>query len=168
MREANSLPFWDETPADVADATRTIKAAIRDDMARRDRPIEAVIADFETYLHAEIADIETTRASGKEAWPVIDFDDIAAGRVSDEQRAYLRRRGCVVVRGNFGRSTAEAWDRDIVENTSRATSFSRTTESPPTTSSTPSNRSRKSMVCTGRGPRWRRASTRRWQRHAAS
>lgn len=115
MREANSLPFWDETPADVADATRTIKAAIRDDMARRDRPIEAVIADIETYLHAEIADIETTRASGKEVWPVIDLADIAAGRVSDEQRAYLRRRGCVVVRGNFDRSTAEAWDRDIVE-----------------------------------------------------
>jgi hypothetical protein len=48
-------------------------------------------------------------------WPVIDYADIEAGTVSSDQLDQLRRRGCLVVRGNFEREQALAWDKDIVD-----------------------------------------------------
>ena len=38
-----------------------------------------------------------------------------AGTVTAEQLAYLRRRGCLIVRGHFDREQALGWDRDIVD-----------------------------------------------------
>ncbi len=110
-----TLPSWDETPTSVSEATRTIKRAIRAEIARHGRSIEAVVAEAEEFLLGEIADIEDARRSGREVWPIIQFADIESGGVSAEQREYVRRRGCVVVRGTFDRSTAEAWDRTVVD-----------------------------------------------------
>ena len=45
--------------------------------------------------------------------PVIEFDDMHD--VSDPTRDWIRRRGCVIVRGSFERSQAEQWDREITE-----------------------------------------------------
>src|SRR5699024_7799440 len=53
------------------------------------------------------------------AWPVISYGDIAAGTVSTDDVALLRRRGCLVVRGHFPREQALEWDQDIVEYVER-------------------------------------------------
>lgn len=110
-----TLPFWDETPTSVPDATRAIKQAIRDEMARHGRTIEAVVAEAEEFLLAEIADIEAARRAGNEVWPIVPFADIASRAITAQQREHIRRRGCVVVRGTFDRATAEEWDRGIVD-----------------------------------------------------
>ena len=52
-------------------------------------------------------------------WPVIEYADIAAGTVSADDLALLRRRGCVVVRGQFPRQQALDWDQGIVDYVDR-------------------------------------------------
>ena len=63
---------------------------------------------METEVDAVVAERE---AGG--AVPVVDFAAVAAGRVGDDLRAAVRRRGCVVVRRTFDPDLAVAWDADI-------------------------------------------------------
>ncbi len=109
------LPHWETIPDDLPAATAEIKAAIRARIEASGRTVADVIAEIESFLESEIADIAATRARGEEVWPVIDYADIAAGTVSAEQLALLKRRGCAVVRGHFDRAEAEKWDRDAVD-----------------------------------------------------
>ena len=109
------LPHWETIPADIPAATAEIKAAIRARIEASGRTVADVIAEIESFLEDEIADIKAARARGEEVWPVIDYADIAAGTVSADQLALLKRRGCAVVRGHFDRPEAEKWDRDAVD-----------------------------------------------------
>ena len=109
------LPRWSHTPQSVPDATRAIKQAIREQMSRHGRSIEGVIAEAEQFLQNEVEDILQTRRDGREVWPVIQFEDIASGRMRAADIEYIRRRGCAVVRGTFERATAERWDGEIVD-----------------------------------------------------
>ncbi len=109
------LPHWETIPDDIPAAIAEIKAAIRARIEQSGRTVEDVIAEIESYLEAEIADIEAAKARGEEVWPVIDYADIEAGTVSAETLALVKRRGCAVVRGHFDRSQAEGWDRDVVD-----------------------------------------------------
>ena len=113
------LPNWDTIPDDLPAAIRQIKSAIRDRIEAGGRPVESVVAEIEDFLRAEIADIAATRGRGDDVWPVVDFADVAAGTVSTETSAYVRRRGCAVVRNTFDRSLAERWDADIVDYVER-------------------------------------------------
>ncbi|MGY4721317.1 YbiU family protein [Naumannella huperziae] len=116
MTSTTELPHWETQPTDLAAATAEIKRALRERIERESgRSVEDVFADVVAHVEAEVADIEATRARGEEVWPVLDFADIAAGEISDEQRAQVRRRGCAVIRGTFDRAQAEQWDRDIVD-----------------------------------------------------
>lgn len=115
ISEVTGLPHWETIPDDIPAATAEIKRAIRARIEESGRTVADVIAEVETFLEGEIADIQAARARGEEVWPVIDYADIAAGTVSAEQLALLKRRGCVVLRGHFDRTEAEAWDRDAVE-----------------------------------------------------
>ena len=110
-----SLPHWETIPDDLPAAIRTIKLALQGRIAASGRTVEEVFAVIEARVRAEVADIAAAKTRGETVWPVIDYADIAAGTVSAEQLAYLRRRGCLVVRGHFDREAAAAWDRDIVD-----------------------------------------------------
>jgi hypothetical protein len=114
-----ALPHWEETPADLPAAIRAIKAALRARIAASGRTVEEVFAVVEQKIKAEVDEINTDRERGETIWPVIDYADIAAGTVSAEDLATLRRRGCLVVRGHFDRDQAFAWDRDIVDYVER-------------------------------------------------
>ena len=109
------LPHWNEIPNDVSAATSQIKQALRTRINQGGRSVEEVVADIEADLREECDDIAQTRSSGGEVWPVVEFADIAAGRVSDATNALIRRRGCVVVRSTFDATDAQQWDRDVVE-----------------------------------------------------
>ena len=108
------LPHWEQPPADVPAAIREVKAALRARIAASGRTIEEVFAVVERLTEAEVAEITAARERGEAVWPVIDYADIEAGTVPDVTLSLLRRRGCLVVRGHFGRDQALAWDRDIV------------------------------------------------------
>ncbi len=109
------LPHWATIPDDIPAAIAEIKSAIRARIEESGRTVAEVIAEIETFLAAEVADIKAARERGEEVWPVIDYADIAAGTVSEAQLALLKRRGCAVIRGHFERAEAERWDGDIVE-----------------------------------------------------
>src|SRR4051794_33131380 len=99
-----TLPNWERPPAALPTAIRAVKAALRARIAASGRSVAEVFAVVERQLQADVDDILDARARGESVWPVIDYSDIAAGTVSAEARALLRRRGCLVVRGHFERA----------------------------------------------------------------
>jgi hypothetical protein len=110
-----ALPHWESEPADLKAATREIKAALRARIAASGRTVEEVFAAVEARIAPLVGEIRQELERGETVWPVIDYADIAAGTVSPEALAKLRRRGCLVVRGHFEREQALGWDRDIVD-----------------------------------------------------
>ena len=73
-----------------------------------------VFGVMEARVRARVEEIAADKARGATVWPVIDYADIEAGTVTAEDLAALRRRGCLVVRGHFGRDQALGWDQEIV------------------------------------------------------
>jgi hypothetical protein len=115
MISHSALPSWDATPTDPPAATVEIKAALRASIESSGRTVEGVISEIEAFIRAEVADIEATRRRGEHVWPVVQFADIASNSIDDATRALIKRRGCVVVKGNFDRETALDWDQGIVD-----------------------------------------------------
>jgi hypothetical protein len=109
------LPHWEQPPADLAEAIRQVKTALRTRIAASGRTAEEVFAVVEQQITGEIGEITAARDRGDAVWPVIDYADIEAGTVPAEALALLRRRGCLVVRGHFDRDQALSWDRAIVD-----------------------------------------------------
>ncbi|GAA0910917.1 DUF1479 domain-containing protein [Virgisporangium ochraceum] len=110
-----TLPHWETTPADLPAAIREVKAALRARIAASGRTVEEVFGVVERRMEAAVGEIEAARRRGEQVWPVIDYADIQAGTVTAADLEYLRRRGCLVVRGHFEREQALGWDRDIVD-----------------------------------------------------
>lgn len=110
------LPHWESTPGDLAAATREIKAAIRAKIERESgKSVAEVFAQLEEHIRAEVAEIKAAKERGEQVWPVLDYADIEAGRITPEQRAQIKRRGCAVIRGHFDRDQAVAWDGELVD-----------------------------------------------------
>lgn len=93
----------DNYPEHIVRMKRALRARIGD--------VQSLFAEVSAFIEQEIASID---AHGGHAWPELDYEQIAAGRVSAEQRAAIHRRGCVVVRGHFARDTVSAWDQDLL------------------------------------------------------
>src|SRR4051812_21522797 len=94
-------------PADMPAAIRETKAALR----ARIGDVTVAFKAVEELMRAEVADVVAQRLRGEEVWPVVRYADIAAGTVPSELLTAVRRRGCAVVKGTFGRQRAEGWDR---------------------------------------------------------
>ncbi len=109
------LPHWEQPPADIPAAITQVKAAMRARIAASGRTVEDVFAVVERQVTAAAEEIIAARDRGETVWPVIDYADIEAGTVPATAEALLRRRGCLVVRGHFGRDQADGWDRSIVD-----------------------------------------------------
>jgi hypothetical protein len=114
MFDRTDLPSWETVPHDVPAATRQIKHAIRESIESNGRSVNDVVDEIAGYLTAEVAHLEATRSRGEEVWPVVQFRELASGTVPAATQALIKRRGCVVVRGNFDRNTALVWDTSIV------------------------------------------------------
>jgi hypothetical protein len=109
------LPYWDNTPADIPEAIRQIKSAIRARIAASGRTVDEVLGVMERRVRAQVEDIVTCRARGEEVWPIVRYTDVEAGTVDPTTVELLRRRGCLVVRGHFDRVQALEWDAGIVD-----------------------------------------------------
>src|SRR3954466_1862175 len=99
--QAPALPHWESPPPDHGAAIREIKAAIRARIEASGRTVEEIWAVVTEQLTERVEEIEAAKARGENVWPVIEYADIATGSVTPEQLAYLKQRGCLVVRGHF-------------------------------------------------------------------
>jgi len=114
MTTTTVLPQWETTPDDLPAAIREIKSALRARIAESGRTVDEVFAVVEARVRAAVEEIEAASSRGETVWPVIEYADIEAGRVTAAELEKLRRRGCLVVRGHFPREQALAWDAEIV------------------------------------------------------
>jgi Protein of unknown function (DUF1479) len=110
-----ALPHWETIPDDLAAATREIKAAIRARIEASGRTVEEVFAVLEARIEEQVLEIEAAKERGEEIWPVLEYEQIAAGSVPQQTIDLLRRRGCMIVRGHFERDQAIGWDRNILD-----------------------------------------------------
>ena len=113
------LPHWDAAPEDRSAAIIAVKKALRARIEASGRSVDEVFSAVETRVRAHVDEIAATKAEGRVVWPVIDYADIAPGTVSADDLALLRRRGCVVVRGQFAHQQALDWDQGIVDYVER-------------------------------------------------
>lgn len=114
-RSVETLPHWEQTPEDLSGAIREIKGAIRSLIESSGRTVEEAFALVEDRIAQRVNDIKRAKEAGEQIWPEIDYADIAAGRVTQEQIDLVSQRGCVVIRGHFDREQALAWDQSIVD-----------------------------------------------------
>lgn len=97
-------------PEDFPAAIRQVKAELR----ARIGDVAGAFAKAEDLMRTEVADVVAQREAGAEVWPVVRFEDVAAGTVPAATVEAIRRRGCAVIRNTFPRQRAEAWDRELV------------------------------------------------------
>ncbi|MGO1167964.1 MAG: YbiU family protein, partial [Janibacter sp.] len=114
-----SLPHWESAPDDLAAAIRELKPALRARIEASGRTVEEVFAAVEARVLPRVQETVAAKEAGEPVWPTIDYEDIARGTVTAEQRDLVTRRGCLVVRGHFEREQALGWDADIVEYVER-------------------------------------------------
>ena len=94
-----------ELPANMSEAITQVKRELRG----RIGDVATVFREVETAMRAEVDRV----AADAEAFPVVEFPDIAAGTVPARTIEAIRRRGCAVVKQTFARETAEAWDAEL-------------------------------------------------------
>jgi hypothetical protein len=132
-----TVPHWETTPTDLPGAIRAVKAALRERVEASGRRIDEVFAVVERRIAARVAELDADLAAGESVWPVIDYADIERGTVTPAQLDKLRRRGCLVVRGHFGRSQALAWDAGILDYVERNHFFDSSRRRPPSRTCAP-------------------------------
>ncbi len=98
-------------PADHKAAIRQMKQHLRAQIG----DVQAVFNRLTAKITARTEEIEALKARGEDVWPVIPFNDIAQGKVSEAQREAIKRRGCAVIKGHFSRERALAWDNAMLE-----------------------------------------------------
>lgn len=93
--------WMNDVPRGVTETQRALRANVPD-LAGRFHRLSEALAD-------EVSAIRAEQAAGG-AVPEINFADLAAGRVSAEQVARIKRRGCIVVRRVFDPSQVNDWN----------------------------------------------------------
>ncbi|MEX3787453.1 DUF1479 domain-containing protein [Paraburkholderia sp. BR14374] len=101
----------DDVPAAIRQAKRELRAMLPN--------YREVFADVAAAMTKEAERIATLRERGEPVIPEIQFADIVANRVTDEQIALVKARGACVIRRVFDRSLVAQWDQDIAEYVER-------------------------------------------------
>ncbi len=97
--------WMNDVPRAVVESQRELRASIPD-LAGRYRKLSEALLD-------EVAAVRAEQAAGG-AVPELAYADVAAGRVSAAQRAHIKRRGCVVIRGVYDPKQVEDWNAEII------------------------------------------------------
>ena len=105
--ETRSTPL----PEDVKAAIRAVKQQLRQQIG----DVEGLFRQVCDSIEAAIAEAKADEEWTGSAWPVVPMQDIAEGQVSDETRARIKRRGCVVIKQHFPRDQALAWDKSMLD-----------------------------------------------------
>ncbi|MCW5667793.1 MAG: DUF1479 family protein [Piscinibacter sp.] len=97
--------WMNDVPRAVTETQRLLRREVPD-VAGRFLRLSQALADEVSAIRAEQA--------GGGAVPELAYADVAAGRVSPQQVARIKRRGCVVIRGVYDRAQVEAWNDEVV------------------------------------------------------
>lgn len=107
-----ALTFTRSTlPADHKAAIREMKKTLRAQIG----DVQAVFDRLTAHIKARVAEIDALKAAGKPVWPVVAYNDLASGKVTEAQREEIKRRGCAVIKGQFPREQALDWDRSMLD-----------------------------------------------------
>lgn len=77
--------------------------------------VEGLFNQVKQKITSEIAHARAEEAEHGTAWPVINWADIAEKRITAEQIAAIKRRGCVVVKQTFPRDKTLEWDTSMLD-----------------------------------------------------
>ncbi len=94
---------------DLPQAIREIKQRLRQDLPNYAEVFASLEADMKRQIEAIHAELER----GENPVPQIHADDIIHHRVSEQQKALIRQRGCCTVKGVFPQSQARGWNEEI-------------------------------------------------------
>ncbi|WOE82549.1 DUF1479 domain-containing protein [Pseudomonas protegens] len=100
-----------ELPEHYLDSIVQMKKALRAQIG----DVHGLFAEVSEFIGAEIASIKQQQAQTGSAWPVLEFDAIARGQVTQEQVAQIKRRGCLVIKNHFPREQVLRWDSELLE-----------------------------------------------------
>lgn len=95
----------DELPQEI----RKIKQQLRKDLPN----YKEVFAELEREMRRQIDAIRSGLDRGENPVPQIHADDIVHNRISEQQKALIRQRGCCTVKGVFPEQQARAWNEEI-------------------------------------------------------
>jgi hypothetical protein len=72
-----------------------------------------VFRQVESEMRRRVEEIVTERESGRDVIPVVQYSEIASGKVPADLVAKVRARGACAVRGTFSPELATGWDHEI-------------------------------------------------------
>jgi Protein of unknown function (DUF1479) len=93
----------------LPEAIRTTKRHLRTALPE----YKEVFRDVEAEMRRRVEQIVSERESGHDVIPIVQYADLAAGKVPAELTAKVRSRGACVVRGTFPKEVATGWDDEI-------------------------------------------------------
>ncbi|BCG08529.1 DUF1479 domain-containing protein [Buttiauxella agrestis] len=94
---------------DLPRAIREIKQQLRHDLPDYKAAFEQLEGDMKRQIEAIRAEMER----GENPVPQINAEDIVNNRVSEQQKALIRQRGCCTVKGVFPQAQAQAWNEEV-------------------------------------------------------
>ncbi len=100
-----------QQPDDFKQNVRLMKQVLREQIG----DVEGLFEQVRSKIVSEIVAARAEEAQNGCAWPQVDWQDIAAGRISEEVKDHIRRRGCVVVKQTFPREQALGWDESMLQ-----------------------------------------------------
>ena len=93
----------------LPEAIRTTKRQLRAGLPE----YKEVFREVESEMLRRVEEIVTEREAGQDVIPIVQYPDVASGRVPAEVVAKVRSRGACVVRGTFSKEVAVGWDDEI-------------------------------------------------------
>lgn len=107
-----NIPFTSVTlPEDHKAKIRLMKQQLRKQIG----DVEGLFLQVKAKINHAIAQAKADEAQQGTAWPVVNWRDIAEKRVTQAHIDFIKRRGCVVVKQNFAREEALAWDKAMLD-----------------------------------------------------
>jgi len=73
----------------------------------------AVFKDMSASMKQEIEEIKTLRNNAKSVIPEVDFNALGEDGFSEDDKALIKKRGCVVIRNTFEAVLAQGWNEQI-------------------------------------------------------
>jgi len=93
----------------LPEAIRTTKQRLRAALPE----YKAVFLEVEAEMRRRVEEIVSERESGHDVIPIIQYADVASGKIPAELIGKVRSRGACVVRGTFSKEVATGWDDEI-------------------------------------------------------
>ncbi|MDX7988554.1 DUF1479 family protein [Xenorhabdus sp. 12] len=98
-------------PDDYRQKIRLMKKAMRQQIG----DVESLFRQVCDKIEYELSDARQDEKNTGSAWPEISLHDLINNRVPAEIHQKIKRRGCLIVRQNFPRDTALAWDSSLLD-----------------------------------------------------